>query len=166
MTEQTKPKLTLSEKAVNWAKVLGIVLPLIGAGVVSVLGWYKSDDAQGDVTSLVKQLDKRVAKQESVINAQSEKLEKMLRRMIFFQAQQEGFRAGQLHAQNEQLEKQLAEWKAKKIPKTAATERIVEILKSTTTVPDRVPVQPAADESMQQQKTLPRIKSKAFKKAK
>lgn len=161
MTEETKRELTPSEKAVNWAKACGIILPLVGAATVSVLGWFKSNDAQGDVSALVLQLDKRVAKQESVINAQSEKLEKMLRRMIFFQAQQEGFRVGQLHEKNAQLEKQLAEWKAKKIPAKVTTERIVEILKGSVQ-PAPAPKSEPSD-TMQQQ--LPRIKSKPFKRA-
>lgn len=109
MTDREKRELTLGERAVNWAKVLGILLPLIGAATVSVLGWFKSDNAQSGVDSLVLQLSDRVAKQEKVINAQSEKLEKMVRRMVFFQGHQAGVEAGKLYERNQQLEKQLSE---------------------------------------------------------
>ena len=105
--EEKKKELTLGERVFNWAKALGIILPLVGAGTVSVLGWFKSDDAQGDVTSLVTQLNDRVGKQEKIINSQSEKLEKMYRRIIFFQSHQAGFNSGKIFSKLEATEQRL-----------------------------------------------------------
>jgi hypothetical protein len=158
MEGESPKEVTLGEKALNWAKVLGILLPVLGAALVSVLGYFKSDDAQGGVDDLVKQLDKRVAKQEKVINAQSEQLEKMARRLIFFQAHQEGVSAGKLYAKNEQLEKLLVELKAKKIARSARAEKIIEILRGARvgTRKLRPPPKPPV------QRTLPRIKSTPF----
>jgi polyhydroxyalkanoate synthesis regulator phasin len=156
-----KRELTMGEKAVNWAKALGIILPMIGAGVVSTLGYFKSDSAEVGVDSLVKQLDKRVAKQEKVINAQSEQLEKMMRRLIFFQAHQEGVSAGKLSAKVEDLEKRLAELKAKKIPHSVRTERIVEILRGSK-VGTRKLSPPPAKPKPDKVQSIPRIKSAPF----
>ncbi|MHC4507745.1 MAG: hypothetical protein ACYTAO_02160 [Planctomycetota bacterium] len=155
-----KRDLTLGEKAVNWAKALGIILPLIGAGLVSTLGYFKSDSAEVGVDSLVKQLDKRVAKQEKVINAQSEQLERMMRRLIFFQAHQEGVSAGKLAAKVETLEQKLTELKAKRGSRSERFKKLVEILKGTKKRAPRpkAPPKPQPDKVQ----TIPRIKSAPF----
>lgn len=102
-----KKMLTLGERAANWAKALGIILPVMAAGVVGTIGFFKGDDAQQNIDSLIQQLGERVAKQERVINVQSEKLEKMARRMIFFQGHQAGVSAGKLFTKQEQTEQAL-----------------------------------------------------------
>ncbi len=94
--------LTLGERAANWAKAMALILPVLGAAVVGSLGYFKGDDAQQNVDGLIDQLGKRVAKQERVINTQSEKLETMARRMIFFQGHQSGVSAGKLYTKVEQ----------------------------------------------------------------
>jgi len=102
-----KKMLTLGERAANWAKALGIILPVMGAGIVGTIGFFKGDDAQQNIDHLIQQLGERVAKQERIINTQSEKLEKMARRMIFFQGHQAGVSAGKLYSKVEQTEQAL-----------------------------------------------------------
>lgn len=102
-----KKVLTLGERAANWAKVIAIIVSTVGAAVVGSVGFFKGDDAQKNIDSLIQQLGLRVAKQERVINLQSEKLEKMARRMIFFQGHQAGVSAGKLYLKVEQTEKAL-----------------------------------------------------------
>jgi hypothetical protein len=153
MSDDKKKELAPSERFLNWAKALGVILPIIGAAIISVLGWFKGNDAQGDVDSLILQLDKRVAKQEQVINAQSEKLEKMARRMIFFQAHQTGFSAGSLYEKNQQLEKTVAELRAKKVVRVVTKERV-----------RKVPSKLEKDDPIMQQQ-IPRLPApKPFKK--
>jgi len=164
-----KPRgLAPSERAVNWAKACGILLPILVAAVVSVLGWFKSDDAQGDVSSLIKQLDTRVARQEKVINVQSAKLETMYRRLVFFQAHQEGFTAGKLYAKNEQLEKTLTGLKAKRLSRAERRQRLVDLIRkaqkapASATRPMPAPAPPPADAVQQ----IPRLHPKPFKRGK
>lgn len=166
MTEEEKKarELTLGERAVNWAKAMGIILPLVGTAVVSTLGWFKSDSAETGVDSLVKQLDKRVAKQEKVINTQSEQLEKMMRRLIFFQAHQEGRTAGKMQAKIDQLEHELAALQAKKISRTVASKKLEKIIKSVQKKEDdRPPPAPAPPPQADQVQSIPRLKPKAFR---
>lgn len=164
MTEEEKKgkDLTLGERAVNWAKAVGIILPLVGTAVVSTLGYFKSDSAETGVDSLVKQLDKRVAKQEKVINVQSEQLEKMARRMIFFQAHQEGRTSGKMQAKIDQLEDDLAALKAKKITRTVASKQLQQLLRKAprASKPEPAPPPVKAD----QVQSIPRLKPRPFSK--
>lgn len=155
--------LSPSERAVNWAKACALILPVLGTAVVSVLGWFKSDSAESGVDSLLLQLDKRVAKQERVINTQSEKLETMYRRLVFFQAHQEGFTAGQLYAKNEQLERELTELKAKRLSRSERAKRFLEILREAqkSKAPVRAAPAPPPAAAVQQ---IPRLKSAPFTK--
>jgi hypothetical protein len=142
-------------------------LPILGTAIVSILGWLKSDNAETGVDSLLLQLDKRVAKQEKVINVQSEKLEVMYRRLVFFQAHQEGFTAGKLYEKNEQLEKSLAELKARKLSRPERTRRLIEILRGASKSPvsaTRPPPAPAPPPRDVQQ--IPRLHPKPFKRNK
>jgi len=104
--EEKKAK-TLGEKMYTWAKVVGVLIPLVGVSYAGISGWFKGDDAQQNIDHLIQQLGERVAKQERVINTQSEKLEKMARRMIFFQGHQAGVSAGKLFIKQEQTEQAL-----------------------------------------------------------
>jgi hypothetical protein len=160
MDKKDKKELTLGEKALNWAKAIGIILPLVGAGVVSVLGWFKSDAAETGVDSLVLQLSERVAKQEKVINAQSEKLEKMARRMIFFQGHQAGFSAGKLYVKVEETEKQLAQCVAKQAQRGQVTKNELESMIGAAM---KRRSKPSTSGSSKVQ-SIPRIKSKPFNK--
>lgn len=169
MTSKERRDLTLGERLVNWAKALGIILPLLGTGIVSLLGYIKSDNTQGGLDSLIQQLNDRVAKQERVINAQSEKLEKMARRMVFFQAHQDGLNAGRLYEKSEQLQKALAEIKAKKITKVVGQRKLEKILRSRPDpkepvekpLPDPSPPEPAEQKDAAR---IPRIRPKPFNK--
>jgi len=158
---EEKKELTLGERAVNWAKAMGIILPLIGTATVSVWGLIKSDSAETGVDSLVKQLNERVIKHEKVINTQSEQLEKMMRRLIFFQAHQEGRTAGKMQAKIDKLEDDLAALKAKKITRTVASKQLQQLLKK---APKRVPLQPKVQADQVQ--SIPRFKPKPFSKDK
>ena len=141
--------LTLGERAVNWTKSIGALVLAVGM----IAGYLKSDDAQGNVDVLIKQLDVRVAKQEKIINAQSEKLEKMARRIIFFQGHHAGMTAGKLYAKAEKLEQDLEKLRSRKkivqvVPKKSA------VLRSTT---QKKPKPKASD-------SIPRLHSKPFRK--
>jgi ABC-type phosphate transport system auxiliary subunit len=118
MTDEEKKEprvLALSERAVNWAKALSIILPLVGAAFMSTLGYFKSNSADEGVDRLVVQLDKKVKKQAGIINKQSDKLEMMARRLIFFQAHQEGRTSGRMQAKIDRLERELDAVKVKKV---------------------------------------------------
>jgi len=178
MTEEKKdPKvLTISEKAVNWAKALGIILPLIGTGVVSTWGLIKSDSAENGLDNLIQQLNERVAKHEKVINAQSDRLEKMAKRLIFFQAHQAGFNSGKLYSELEQTRKELADLRAKKITKSVGQKKLAKILRKKMVPSPTIPVKradpppptpkPQPKSAPPEQKTddIPRLKPKPFKK--
>jgi hypothetical protein len=152
-------------RAVNWATACGILLPLIGTAIVSILGWLKSDNAETGVDSLLLQLDKRVARQEKVINVQSEKLETMYRRLVFFQAHQEGFTAGKLYEKNEQLEKQLTELRAKRLSRPERTRRLIEILRGASQAPTSTKPAPPAPPPANAVQQIPRLHPKPFKRA-
>jgi hypothetical protein len=102
-----KKVLTLGERAANWAKALALIIPVMGASIAGAVGFLKGDDAQKNIDSLIDQLSSRVAKQERAINAQSEAVEKMARRMIFFQGHQAGVSAGKLFFKLEATEQSL-----------------------------------------------------------
>ena len=154
-----KKMLTLGERAANWAKAMALIIPVLGASIVGAAGWLKGDDAQGDVASLVKQLNDRVGKQEKVINTQSEKLEKMARRMIFFQGHQAGFSSGQLFVKLENTEKQLDQCVSKRTK--IGKDELMDLLgQARAGRPQPKAAAPPV------QKKIPRLYSKPFRKAK
>jgi hypothetical protein len=157
MSDDEKKDLTFGERAVNWTKSLGALAVVVGM----VLGYLKSDDAQGDVASLISQLDERVAKQEKVINIQSEKLEKLLRTSISLQSHQAGFSAGKLYEQNELLAKRLDRCFAKRIPRSVTAEKLAEILRGKRSKERKI--KKPTSTKMQQ---IPRLPSPPFRKGK
>jgi hypothetical protein len=167
MSEEEKDKkekkdLTFGERLVNWAKAFAIIIPLIGATAASVLGYFKSDDAQKDVDDQWKKLEERVLKHESVINKQSSAIEKLTRRIIYFQGHQEGVRSGKLYEQNVSLQRQLDELKARKVPKSVKVSEIKKLLG----VARKPKSRPKAAGDSPVQKTIPRLIPKPFRKGK
>lgn len=160
MTLNGKAPKTLGEKVSTWAKAIGV----IGATLVAVYGVIKSDNAEQGVDKSYETLAEQVNKQNKVINAQSEKLEKLTRRMVFFQAHQAGFSAGKLHESNEVLQKQLDELRAKKIPKSVSREQLIEILRGVPkpTKAKKPPALPAPPSREQMQKLHPLPKKPAW----
>jgi hypothetical protein len=84
----------------------------------------------------------------------------MARRLIFFQAHQEGHASGKLQAKIDHLEDQLAELKSKKISRTMASEKLEKIIKSVRKADDRPPPSPAPPQTQVQ--SIPRLKPKSF----
>ncbi|KPK67242.1 hypothetical protein AMJ82_11015 [candidate division TA06 bacterium SM23_40] len=132
------------------------------AAIAAAMGYSKGDSAEGAVDRMLEQLSERVAKQEAVINAQSEKLEKLARRMIFFQGHQAGISAGALQAKAEQLERQLAETRARRPrPKVLNTLRGE---KRPAKPAKRPPPEPAPPPPEQQK--IPRLEPMQFRRGK
>jgi hypothetical protein len=149
------------------AKKAGMIAAVVAGAVAGSLGYFKGDDAQVDVASILEQLNVRVAKQEAVINAQSEKLEKLSRRMVFFQAHQAGFRAGALYEQTQELEERIKTLRAEKrrpAPKVLNTLRGDK--RPAKVEPPRPAPAPKPAPAQQEQQAIPRLFPKPFKKGK
>lgn len=125
MTLNDKQPKTPGERFLWWAKGVS-ALALASIAVYAAL---TGNEAKDNVDSTWDALQAKVDKQSVVINKQSETVEKLTRRMVFFQGWQAGFSSGKLYEQNETLQKQLEELKAKKIPRSADRKLIVEILR-------------------------------------
>lgn len=160
MSDDNNGKKTPGERALAWAKSVGALAVALGV----VLGWFKSDDAQSGVDNLVQQLSERVAKQEKVINTQSEKLEKMARRMIFFQGHQSGVSAGRLSLRVEELEEDLSGCIAKSVKRAKVNKTDIEDLIGSA-FSRRGKRSPAPKPQDTEQQKIPRLYSKPFKKA-
>ncbi len=154
-----KKILTLGERAANWAKVLAVIATVAGAAVTGGLAWLKGDDAQQNIDHLIQQLGKRVAKQERVINTQSEKLEKMARRMIFFQGHQAGVSAGKLSFKLASAEKKLDQCMSK--PGKIKKSELMEILGAARSI-SRPRIKASGGATKPQ--GIPRLEPKPFRK--
>ena len=86
----------------------------------------------------------------------------MARRLIFFQAHQEGHASGKLQAKIDQLEHELAALQAKKISRTVASKKLEKIIKSAQKADDRPPPAPAPPPQADQVQSIPRLKPKSF----
>lgn len=100
---------TPGERFLSWAKGISIIV----ATCIAVYAALKGNEAQNNVDSTWETLRDQVNKQNEVINSQGEAIEKLTRRMIFFQGHQEGVSAGRLFELNSQLEKQIDRLKRK-----------------------------------------------------
>lgn len=150
--ENGKLSKTPGERFLSWAKGLSVIV----AACLAIYAAFAGNKAQDGVDKNYDTLAEQVNKQNKVINAQSEKLERLTRRMMFFQGHQAGFSAGQLYEQKVTLEKQLDELRAKKIPPSVSREQIVEILRGARPKPSKASKQPATSGDTQQiQKLAP-----------
>lgn len=156
-----QPK-TPGERAWWWTKS---IVALTTAGL-AIYAARTGSNAEEGVDKSYETLAEQVNKQNKVINAQSEKLEKLTRRMVFFQAHQAGYSAGKLYERNEMLQKQLDELRAKKLPRSVSRDQIVEILRGSrvedrklkppkATKPPALPAPPSR-EQMQKLHPLPK----------
>lgn len=140
-----KTPQTPGERFLSWAKGLSVVV----ATCIAVYAAVKGNQANEGVDDNYKTLAEQVNKQNKVINSQSEKIEKLTRRIVFFQGHQAGLAAGKLYEQNELLTKQLDELKAKKIPRSVSRKAIVEILRSARTTPRKHTKPPKSGDAIQ-----------------
>lgn len=125
MVLDDKPPKTPGEWFLSWAKAVSIIV----ATCIAIYAALKGNEAKDDVDSTWVALKEKVDRQSEVINKQSETIEKLTRRMVFFQGWQSGQSAGKLYEQKASLEKQLDELRAKKLPRSVTKEALVDILR-------------------------------------
>ncbi len=107
MKKDNDKKLTLSEKVSNYSKAIGL---LVAAGIAVygafIKGEPQAQQAQEDVNQAWKKLQQKVKEQASIINKQSDLVERLDRRVVHIQGLQEGYNAGKLFEKLEQLQKE------------------------------------------------------------
>ena len=100
-------KLTLGERLINYGKAVTLFV----AAAIAVYGAFlkgepEAKQAQEDVDQTWKKLQKKVKQQASIINKQSDLVERLDRRVVHMQGLQEGYNAGKLFEKLEQLQKE------------------------------------------------------------
>jgi hypothetical protein len=103
-------KPSVAERFATWAKGLSVVV----ATCIAIYAALAGNQAKNDVDSTWVALKEKVDNQSKVINKQSDTIEKLTRRMIFFQAHQAGMSAGKLYEQNKRLQKELEDLRKKR----------------------------------------------------
>lgn len=146
MALSSKTSKTPGERFLSWAKGLSVIV----ATCIAIYAAFKGNEAKDNVDSTWEALKAKVDKQSDVINEQSKTIEKLVRRMVFFQGHQAGFSAGQLYEQKASLEKQLDDLRDKKLPKTVASEIVI-------VSPKEKPVTKSSDDPLKSSPTFQRM---------
>lgn len=102
-----KSEVTFGERLINYGKAT----TLFAAAGIAVYGAFikgepKAQQAQDDVDLTWKKLQKKVKEQASIINKQSDLVEKLNLRVVHMQGLQEGYNSGKLFEKIEQLQKE------------------------------------------------------------
>lgn len=107
-------KLTLGERLVNWGKALS----LFGAAAVACYGaFFKGEPQAAKANWKADQTWRTVRRQ---VNKQSEVINKMHMRMVYFQAKEETWNAAKIQAKLDTLQRQYDALNASKVTPKAA----------------------------------------------
>jgi predicted transcriptional regulator len=121
MTDEKEKKLAQSEKFLNYAKGLAVVLPVVGALALGVINMFKGEPVAEKTWETVR--DK--------LNEQSKVIDKLTKRVLYWQGHEAGRSAGAIYEKLQQAEKQneslMAQIATKKVKK-AKTPQEVKIL--------------------------------------
>lgn len=103
MTEEKEKKLAQSEKFVNYMKGLALILPILGALAIGIINLVRGEPVAEKTWETVR--DK--------LNEQSKVIDKLTKRVMYWQGHESGRSAGALYEKLQQSEKKVDDLMAK-----------------------------------------------------